>query len=134
MIFVGGDGPGLDGGKAPESEPKPFGMEEGGGGGGKARLWLRGCSRDGLGGGELLETEKTVRMRAPHHCRIQEEDRGRAGEGGGARRHRWGLLASRRAQAVSSKRHQEVELLRVVRQLRGGKKEKGQGLGDLQKS
>lgn len=84
MIFVGGDGPGLDGGKAPESEPKPFGMEEGGGGGGgKARLWLRGCSRDGLGGGELLETEKTVRMRAPHHCRIQEEDRGRAGEGGG---------------------------------------------------
>lgn len=53
------------------------------GGGGKARLWLRGCSRDGLGGGELLETEKTVRMRAPHHCRIQEEDRGRAGEGGG---------------------------------------------------
>lgn len=34
MIFVGGDGPGLDGGKAPESEPKPFGMEEGGGGGG----------------------------------------------------------------------------------------------------
>lgn len=24
-----------------------------------------------------------MRMRAPHHCRIQEEDRGRAGEGGG---------------------------------------------------
>lgn len=25
-----------------------------------------------------------MRMRAPHHCRIHEEDRGRAGEGGGS--------------------------------------------------